>query len=316
MKMYFAVKKVAMTLITAVLIAILCFSVMYYSPGNPAVILLRYKNPTGGLNQKTVEMYAEKLGVNQSFFAQFGGWLKDAFHGNLGYSFKTGLPVIQEFTDRMGCTFSLMVFATAVSLLIGVTFGILSALYNNRIIDKLVRLCTVFSMSVPSFWMAILFLWLFAIKLKWFPSFGFRGPGSIVLPGMVLALGHSAVIIRIAKSCILENMDCYYVMTARAKGLKESMIMIRHVLKNVMLPVITLTGMNMVSIMGGSAITESIFGLPGLGGYLITAIYVKDFPIILGFTFIMGMVVVVINLLVDLSYAMIDPRVRQGIHEK
>jgi hypothetical protein len=118
------------------------------------------------------------------------------------------------------------------------------------------------------------------------------------------------------KSCILENMDSRYVMTARAKGLKESMVLVRHVLKNVMLPVITLTGMNMTSMLGGSVIIESIFGLPGLGGYLVTAINVKDFPVIMGFTFIIGIIVVVINLLVDLSYALIDPRVRQGINEK
>ena len=313
---YIIVKKIAVTLLTAVLIAMLCFSIMYFSPGNPAAILLRYKNPTGGLNQQTVEMYAEKLGVNQSFFLQFGGWLRDAVHGNLGYSFKTGLPVIQEFADRMGCTFSLMLFATVVSLLAGVTLGVLSALYHHKFLDKAVRFFAVLNMSVPNFWMGILFLWVFAIKLNLFPSFGFQGISGIVLPGTVLGLGHSATIIRISKSCIMENMSCCYVTTARAKGLKERTIIIRHVLINVLLPVITICGMNLVSIMGGSAIIESIFGLPGLGNYLVSAITVKDFPIIMGFTFLMGLIVVVINLIVDLSYTLIDPRVRQGLYEK
>ena len=309
-------KKISVTVLTAVLIAMLCFSVMYFSPGNPAAILLRYKNPTGGMNQQTVEMYAEKLGINQNFFVQFGGWVNDAFHGNLGYSFKTGLPVFQEFSDRMGCTFSLMLFATAVSLFVGVLFGVLSALYHRKFLDKIIRIFAVVNMSVPNFWMGILFLWLFAIKLNLLPSFGFNGPASIVLPGTVLGLGHSATIIRISKSCILENMSRCYVTTARAKGLRESAVVIKHVLKNIMLPIITLSGMSLVSIMGGSAIIESIFGLPGIGNYLVTAITVKDFPIIMGFSFLMGLIVVVINLLVDLSYALIDPRVRQGINER
>ena len=228
-KIYYIMRKIALTILTAVMIAMLCFSVMYFSPGNPAAILLRYKNPTGGMNQQTVEMYAEKLGLNSGFFPQFLGWLKDALHGNLGYSFKTGLPVIQEFANRIGCTFSLMIFATVVSLLVGVLLGVLSVLYNNRFLDKAIRLFAVINMSVPSFWIGILFLWVFAIKLGIFPSFGFPGIISMVLPGTVLGLGHSATIIRVSKSCIIENMRCCYVTTARAKGLRENGIVLRHV---------------------------------------------------------------------------------------
>jgi peptide/nickel transport system permease protein len=289
---------------------------MYFSPGNPAELMLRYKSPTTGLNQKTVEMYAEKLGVNNAFSTQFGNWLKDAVRGDFGRSFKTGLPVAEEFLNRVGCTLSIMIFATILSLFIGVVLGIVSAMYNNGFIDHIVRFLSVVTMSMPNFWIALLFLWVFAIKLKWFPSFGFRSFSSIVLPGTVLALGNSASITRMVKSCVIENIGLAYVTTARAKGLSEGAVFVRHILKNVTLPVITLSGMNMAGLLGGSAIIESIFGLPGIGSYLVTAISLKDFPVIMGFTFIMGILVVLINFLVDLTFVIVDPRVRQAFNER
>jgi peptide/nickel transport system permease protein len=316
MFLYVAVKKIFMAFIIAILIALLCFCVMYFSPGNPAEILLHYKNPTGGLNQHTVEMYAERLGTNRSFFTQFGNWTVSALKGDLGLSFKTGLPVIREFTDRMGCTFSLMIFATIVALITGVTFGVISALHHNGMTDRIIRFFAIINMSVPSFCLGFLFLWVFAINLRWVPSFGFDGFASLILPGTVLGIGYSSTIIRMTKSCIIGNLTSPYVITARAKGLKESGVLVKHVLKNISAPIITLTGMNMVSLLGGSVIIENIFGLPGLGNYLVTAIRVKDFPVIIGFVFLMGVIIILINLMVDLSYAFLDPRVRHAIDEK
>ena len=136
------------------------------------------------------------------------------------------------------------------------------------------------------------------------------------MPATVLGIGYSSTITRLTKSCIIENLSNSYVITARAKGLKEHTILVRHVLKNISVPVITLTGMNMVSLLGGSVIIENIFGLPGLGNYLVTAIKLKDFPIVIGFVFLMGIMIVIINLLADLSYALIDPRVRLAVNEK
>ena len=309
-------RKIGSMLLTVFLIAILCFSILYFSPGDPAMILLKYRNPSGGLDQRMVEMYAEQLGVNDGFFSRFTRWLKDALHGDLGHSFKTGQPVIKEFGDRFGCTLSLLLFATIVSAFVGVLFGVLSLLHHNRFIDRLIRFLAVISMATPNFWVGILFLWIFAIKLKLFPPFGFNGFSSIVLPGTVLALGHTAAIVRVSKVCMLENMGCAYVSTARAKGLKESAVLARHVLKNVMLPVITICGMNLVSIMSGSTIIENIFGLPGLGNYLVSAINMKDYPVIMGFTLLMGMIVILVNLTIDLLYCLIDPRVMYAYQER
>jgi peptide/nickel transport system permease protein len=308
-------RKTGSTLLTAFLIAIVCFSILYFSPGDPATILLKYKNPSGSLDPRMVEMLAEKLGLRDGFFPQFTRWLKDALQGDLGYSFKTGLPVTQEFGERIGRTLALVLFASVVSTLSGMLLGVLSVLQHNRFIDKLIRFYAVINMATPSFWVGILFLWIFAIKLKLFPPFGFYGFSSIVLPGIVLALGQTATVVRVSKVCMLENMGCPYVTIARAKGLKESAILVRHVLKNVLLPVITISGMNLVSIISGSTIIENIFGFPGLGSYLVTAINVKDFPVIMGFTLLIGMIVISVNLIIDLLYALIDPRVMQSYNE-
>ncbi len=310
-----AVRRIAVSVVLALLIGLISFSVMYFSPGNPAAMLLHYRNPTGGLNQQTVEAYAERLGTNQSFFAQFGDWLTGALKGDLGQSFKTGLPVLQEFTDRMWCTFGLMLYATVLALTVGVALGALSARYHNRLLDQIVRHLVVVNMSVPSFCLGLLFMWVFAIELKLFPSFGYDGAWSLILPGTVLGIGYSGTIVRMTKSSMMDNLGSPYVVTARAKGLTEGAILTRHVLKNVSLPIITLSGMNAVSLLGGSVIIENIFGLPGLGNYLITAIKMKDFPVIIGFVFLMGLMVIAINLLIDMLYALIDPRVRLAANE-
>jgi peptide/nickel transport system permease protein len=170
-------------------------------------------------------------------------------------------------------------------------------------------------MSVPSFWLALLLLWIFSIQFHLLPSFGFNGFSSLILPVTVLGLSYSSTIIRMTKSCLMDNLSRAYVVTARAKGLSESSIMIRHVLINIALPIITLCGTNMTSLLGGSVIIENIYGLPGLGNYLITAIMVKDFPVILGFVFILAMFIILINLFVDLTYTLIDPRVRMAMNE-
>jgi peptide/nickel transport system permease protein len=289
---------------------------MYFAPGNPAAILLRYKNPTGGLHPETVALYAEKLGTDKGFFAQFADWIGSILHGDFGLSFKTGVPVLQEFADRLGCTASLMIFASVLALVIGVGLGMASALHDNRLIDKVARLFVVCNMSTPDFWLALLFIWIFSVKLNWLPSFGLNGFSSLILPGVVLGLSYCGSFVRISKVCMLDSLASCYVMTARAKGLSESTILRRHVLKNILLPIITLCGMNITALIGGSVIIERIFGLPGLGNYLITAISVKDFPVILGFVFIFGVMIIAVNLLVDLSYTLIDPRVRQAIREK
>jgi peptide/nickel transport system permease protein len=304
------------TIATALLVALASFSIIYFSPGNPAEILLRTKNPTGAVSARAIGDYTAALGLDKGYAAMFLDWLKGLAGGDLGISLKTGLPVLQEFADRIGCTLALTALSAAIALALGLTFGVLSALYHNRIFDRLIRFFVVFNMSVPSFWLALLFLWLFSIRLHLFPTFGFDGVKNLILPSAVMGLGNAGTLIQVAKACLQENMGSPYVLTARAKGLSEGEILVLHVMKNVMLPVITMCGMNLAEMLGGSVIIESIFGLPGIGNYLVKSIGFKDYSVIMGFVFLMGAMIVLINLTVDLLYRVIDPRVRQAIHEK
>ena len=316
MKYVSLVKKLLTAVLTAILVSLLCFTVLFYSPGNPAVLLLRFKDPTGGLNMETVEAYAQKLGMNRGFFAQYGDWIRDVLHGNLGTSYKTGLPVAEEFTARFECSFYLMVFACLLALVLGLTLGILSARYHNRIADRIARFFVVFNMSVPSFWLALIFLWAFSVKLKLLPSFGYHGFSSLIMPVMAMGLSYCGTYVRVVRTAILDNYAAGYVMTARAKGLSESAIMIFHVLKNILLPIVTILGSTIASLLGSSIIIENIFGLPGIANYLVGAISVKDYPVVLGFVFIFSLIIICVNLVIDWIYILIDPRVRQSTNEK
>ena len=309
--MFFSlIKRLIVALITAFLVAILSFAAVYFSPGNSAELLLSRGNPAMGYCVRTLELYAERLGLDQSLSTQLKNWLGGVLRGDFGISFKTGVPVLEEFTVRFRATFSLTLFAMAVMIAVGISLGVISALFHNRFIDKLIRMFAVLNMSVPSFWMALLFLWVFALTLRWLPPFGFQSFANLVLPGIVLGLGRSSSVIRITKSCILEDMNRLHATTARAKGLGESAVLVCHVLKNVALPIITICSMQLIGMLSGSMIIESIFGFPGIGNYLLTAVRMKDMPVIAGFVFLIGLMVIVINLLLEFLYLLIDPRVR------
>lgn len=310
----FVLKRIIMIVPTAILVALLSFSIIYFSPGNSAELILRDKNPTGLPDQETILEYEKKLGLDKSFPQIFSAWILNVAKGDLGHSFKTGLPVIEEFSKRFIYTLKLITLATVLYVVVGVLIGVFSALYQNSFFDSLVRLVAVLNLSIPSFWLALFFLWLFAVHFKLFPPFGYQGFISLVLPSVVLALSRSSTLARLVRSYLLEALNSPYVLTARAIGLSERVILFKHVLKNISLPMITLIGMNSVGLIGGTIIIESIFGFPGVGSYLVSAIQVKDFPVISGFVFLFGMMIVMINLLVDLSYAMIDPRVRFDQH--
>jgi len=309
-------KRLASILITALLVAILSFTVIYFSPGNPAEVLLTQGHMISGFDANIVEMYAERLGLDQSLPVQLRNWLGGVIRGDLGFSFRTGVPVWEEFTARFGLTFSLMLFGTAVMMATGVTLGIISALYHNRIVDRIISILVILNTSIPNFWMALLFLWIFALTLQWLPSFGFHGFASLILPGTVLGIGRSSSIIMLTKSCLIEEMNSLYSTTARAKGLSEPTVLARHILKNIALPIITMCGMQMNGMLGGSVIVESIFGLPGIGNFLLNSIQMKDMPAIAGFVFLICIIIILINLLVDILYFLIDPKVRLAMYAK
>lgn len=233
-----------------------------------------------------------------------------AFRGDFGYSFKSGAPVIEEFKDRFPYTLLLVFGATLVYLVIGTVIGILSALYRDTVIDHLVRAFAAINLSMPNFWLALLLLWFISLRMRLLPAFGFQGLSSLILPSLALGLGMAGAYSRVLRACMLEALSSDYVITAKAKGLSYWSVITGHVLKNAFLPVITMIGINITNLLGGTVIIESIFGLPGIGSYLVEAINIKDYPVISGFTLAFGVMIILINTLVDISYTLLDPRVR------
>jgi len=306
----FIIRRLLLAIPTAIFVSLISFSLLYFAPGNPAEIVLEMKSPDGSPDSQMIKEYEKKLGLDKPFYELYLIWLSKAIRGDLGYSFQNGEPVLDEFMARFPYTVMIMVGATVVYFVIGVAMGILSALNKDGIIDNLVRAYASIKMAIPSFWLALLLIWVFSVKFKLVSAFGYNGLESLILPSLALGLGMAGSLARVLRTCILEALSSDYVLTARAKGLSELAVMVKHVLKNAFLPVVTLIGMKTAYLLGGAVIVETIFGWPGIGSYFVEAINAKDFPVVSGFVFIFGILFVLVNLAVDVSYAILDPRVR------
>lgn len=294
----------------AIAVSLISFSLLYFSPGNPAEIILEQKSPDSSPDENAIKEYEKKLGLDKPFYDLYVIWLSKALTGDFGVSLQNGEPVIDEFMARFPYTVMIMVGATTVYFVLGVVMGILSALNKDGIIDNIVRAYASLKMAIPSFWLALLLIWVFSVKLKIISAFGYNGLDSLILPSFALGLGMAGSLARVLRTCILEVMSSDYILTARAKGLSNKVVVLKHVLKNAFLPVITLMGMKTAYLLGGAVIIESIFGWPGIGSYFIDIINAKDYPAVSGLVFIFGILFVLVNLIVDISYAILDPRVR------
>ncbi|AEF96949.1 nickel ABC transporter permease [Methanotorris igneus] len=308
----FIIKRLFLIIPTAIAVSLISFSLLYFSPGNAAEIILEQKSPDAGPNSELVKEYEKKLGLDKPFYELYLIWLSKVLRGDFGTSLQNGEPVIDEIMARLPYTLMLMLGATVVYLILGILMGVLSAVYKDSFIDNIVRAYASINMSIPNFWLALLLIWIFSVKLRIIDTFGYNGVYSLILPSLALGLGMAGSLARVLRVSILEVFNSDYVLTARAKGLSERIIILKHVLKNAFLPVITLIGMKTTYLLGGSVIVESIFGWPGIGSYLIEAINAKDFPAVSGTVFIIGILVVIANLIVDISYTILDPRIRYG----
>jgi peptide/nickel transport system permease protein len=299
---------------TLLVISILTFSIMHFAPGNPAEILMKYRNPEGGIDPAALRHYEHMLGLDQPFLTQVLNWLSGVLRGDFGDSFYTGESVLAEFGGRISYTLGLIASGTVFSLILGVFLGFLSAHFRDSWLDHLLRLTQSIKMSVPNFWIALLFILIFSTKLHWFNAIGCNSVKDLILPGIVLGLGNSSRLMRLVRTSVLEERSSGYAYTYRVNGLSEFSIFVRHILKNILLPVATLTSTSIISMIGSSVIVERIFSFPGIGSYLIQAIGMKDYPVAIGFLFMYACMVVIINLAVDILYLIIDPRVRDVVN--
>ena len=308
-------KFIARRLLIAALVmfgaALLSFFLLYWAPGNPAEAIItaeRGQEPT----LEEAELFLESHGLNNSALIQCVQWLYMMAHGNLGTSFRTGEPVLEEFFDRFPATLELAVAAMFLALLIALPVGIASAVKRNSAVDHAGRLVALWGLSMPNFWLGLLLILFFSVKLDWLPCFGYGGIAHLLLPTITLGTGMTAILMRLQRASMLEVLNENYIRTARAKGLRERIVIGKHALKNALIPVVTISGMQLGHLLAGAVIVETIFAWPGVGKFLVDSINAKDYPVILGFVLIIALFFVLTNLAVDILYAYLDPRIRYG----
>lgn len=292
-------------------ITVLAFLISTLAPGDPAQIYFqrtRGRQPT----QQELEIVRDRFNLDEPIVEQYVTWLSGAVRGDLGISFTTGEPVLEELLLRFPATLTLAFWATVVTMLIAIPIGIVAAIMRNSLLDQVMRVSSMLGASIPSFWLALLLIILFSVKLQWLPSSGQEGWESLILPALALGLGDAAVVARLTRSSLLEIINEDYVKTARAKGLSESRIMTRHILRNGMGAVVTQVGLAFGFLLAYSAIVEVIFVWPGIGRLAVDAIGQRDYTMIQGFVVFAGSIFVLINLVVDLLYMWLDPRVTLG----
>jgi len=294
-------------------VSVVVFSLIHLTPGDPVRIMLREE-----ADPATVATLRRQLGLDRPLPLQYLTWLGRAVQGELGRSIRTNQPVMDAIRQRAPVTLSLAMAALLVALAIGLPAGILAALRRNSVVDVVATLVAIAGVSLPSFWLAVLLILIFSLTLGWLPPLGWVSPGrdlvawaqSLVLPSVTLGVAIAAVVMRMTRASLLEVLELEYVRTARAKGLAERRIVLGHALQNALIPVVTVVGLQAGALLGGAVITETIFALPGVGRLLVDAIFQRDFPIVQGVVLFLAVNFLVVNLLVDLTYAWLDPRIR------
>ncbi|KAJ53000.1 peptide/nickel transport system permease protein [Clostridium tetanomorphum] len=309
MKRY-VIKRLLAIVPVVLVISIITFLLINLAPGDPVELKL---NSQGiAFNKDTADALRKEMGLNYPIHIQYINWLKKAICFDLGNSFKTGMPVLNELLYRLTFTIKLASYALIIAIFISIPLGIISALYKNTIIDHFIRFFVLTGITIPDFCLGLLLLYLFSVKMKIFSIVGGNGFRNVILPAFTLAFGIIAQYTRILRATMLEVLNEDFIKVARAKGLKRRWFISRYALKNSLIPMITILGTSIGQLLAGSVIVETIFSWPGIGKFVIDAISNRDYPVIQGFVIFMSVIFVIINLLVDISYAFIDPRVLGG----
>lgn len=273
--------------------------------GNPASAIL---GPDA--TQAEIVEYSEQHGFNDPLPIQYGRYLADLVQGDFGTSFLYRQPALSLVIERIPATFELALGGLCVTLLVSFPLGVLSAVKRDSLLDRLSAMFVFGSQAMPVFWSGILGILLFAVALDWLPASGRGGIKHLLMPAVVLGLHSAAYETRLLRSAMLEVLGQDYVLTARAKGLREFAVIMRHALRNALITVITVIGVRFATLMGGAVITETVFSWPGVGSLAVQAIHNRDIPLVMAATFVFAVVILAVNLLVDLSYGVIDPRIR------
>ncbi|MGG3161260.1 nickel ABC transporter permease [Geobacillus stearothermophilus] len=292
-------------------ISFLVFTSMYIAPGDPATIIA---GPTA--SQSDIEAIREDLGLNDPFLVQYGRYMNGLFHGDLGYSYQTKQPVWDAIMTRFPNTLKLAIASIIVAVIIGVVAGIISAIRQNSWFDVSSTVFALAGISIPNFWLGTVLILIFAVNLQLLPVGGLDQPfytaeglKQLILPAITLGTGSAAMIARMSRSSMLEVIRADFIRTARAKGLRERTVIWVHALRNAMIPVITVIGLNFGFLLGGTIITEQVFAINGVGRLMVQAIAARDFPMVQGSVLLVATLFVLVNLIVDIIYTLVDPRI-------
>jgi peptide/nickel transport system permease protein len=309
----YVIRRVAAFAVTLFFVSALVFAVVRVLPGDPAELILGTERDPG-----TAERLRESMGLNRPLVVQYVDWMAGAARGDLGVSIQYDVPVGRLIASRLPVTLPLTLLAAAFMVTVAVPLGVYAATRYRRGADYVAMVVSQLGIAVPSFWSGLLLILLFSVHLGWFRSGGFEGwtsglwPGlkSLLLPALALGLFQAAVLVRATRSAVLDVMREDFVRTARAKGLAESRVIGLHTLRNAMIPIITVIGLQLGQLMAGSIVLESVFALPGLGRLALGAITARDLPVVQGVTLFVAASIVFINFAVDLAYAWVDPRIK------
>jgi len=301
----FALRRFGRLLLTVLLISTIIFFVIRVIPGDPALVI-------AGIDatKEDIQAIRAQLGTNRPLIVQYLGWLSDIVRFDFGTSMISSQPVGQLILERFPITLSLAVMGIVISILIAVPLGVLSAVKRWSFWDYLGMVFSQIGMAIPSFWLGIMLLLILAVKIKIFPLFGSGSIRHLILPALSLGIARAAVLLRLTRASMVEELSKEYVITARSKGLTERMVKYKHALKNALLPVITVAGIQLGYMLGGAIIIEQVFSLPGLGRLFLFGVYQRDFPLIQGGVVFVAVIFSLINFIVDLFYSIINPKIR------
>jgi peptide/nickel transport system permease protein len=286
-------------------IVVIIFTLMYLTPGDPAVAILG-DNAT----PEQIQSIREELGLNDPYLIRLGRYFLGVLQGDFGISYKSGRPVMDEILVRYPYTLKLTFASVGLGIIIGVTAGVISAVRQYSILDKLFTSFSLFGVSAPSFWIAMVLVLLFSVKLKMLPATGSYEFKHWILPVFTLGLQASASIMRMTRSSMLEVIRQDYIRTSKAKGQSEFMTVMRHAFKNAQVPIITVIGIRICGFLAGAVLVETVFAIPGLGKFIIDSVNFKDYPVVQGGVLWIGLNCVIINLIVDILYCFVDPRIK------
>ena len=302
------IRRIIFIIPTIILVSLLSFALLYLSPGDTGMLVLREKGNTIVVTEKEAEIFAESKGLNTSFFAQYTSWFGGVLQGDLGTSYLDSQNINERIATAMGKTLIMTMIALGVYIIFGTAAGILSAVFPTGIVDRLAKYWAVLSTAIPVFWISLFIVWLLSVKLGILKTVGSRSNSSLILPGVLMGIVYAGNLIVIVKEKALLVLEEPFVLSARALGVKRRVVLRSHVLKNILAPVIAAAALAFSSFIGSSVLMENIFSLSGYGTLLMDAVNIKDYMVVASATLVLGTLVCIINMIADIIYGFLDRR--------